>query len=132
MRPRHFNLARCLVAAVLGGVGLGLGAWLGMEGGHALDKALGYPLGRAAGFIGNVTWMCGAAVAPLGAVVGAFGGHALLSGRGSFWRALGTALLGLVPVLAGFLGVAALLFPTVLLVPLAAAVVLELSNMSSE
>jgi hypothetical protein len=76
--------------------------------------------------------MCGALVASPGAVLGAFGGHALLSGRGSFWKALGTGLLGLVPVLVGFLGVGALLAPAVMLVPLAAAMRLELSNMSSE
>ncbi|AKI98670.1 Hypothetical protein AA314_00297 [Archangium gephyra] len=125
-------MARCLFAAVTGGVGLGLGAWLGMEGGHALDKSLGYPMGRAAGFIGNLTWMCGALVASPGAVLGAFGGHALLSGRGSFWATLGVSLLGLLPVLVGLLGAGALLAPAIMLVPLVAAVRLELSNMSRE
>jgi hypothetical protein len=130
--PEPFNVLRCIVAVVTGGVGMGLGVWLALYGGSALDEALGYPMGRSSGFLsmGHMTTMCIVLGPPLGTVLGALGGHALLGGRGSFWVALGAMFLGLVPVILASLAVRGLVVPPLLLVPLAVAVGLELSNRS--
>ncbi|MFY0527316.1 hypothetical protein ACN28I_30625 [Archangium gephyra] len=128
-----FSLLRCLVAVVTSGVGMGLGAWLGLAGGSVLDDALGDLLGGGTGFvpIGNLMAMLAVLATPLGAVLGALWGHSLLSGRGSFRAGLGAALVGLVPCLLVSLSVRGLVFPLLLLLPVAVAVGLELSNKAS-
>ncbi|WP_375769164.1 hypothetical protein NR798_47105 [Archangium gephyra] len=129
-----FSVVRCLVAMVTGVVGLGLGGWLGLYGGTALDKVLGYPMGRDTGFLsfGHLTTLIVVLGTPLSALFGALGGHVLLGGRGSFWAGLGALLVGLVPLLVVSLSLRGLAFPLLLVLPVAVAVGLELGNQASD
>jgi hypothetical protein len=127
-----FDWLRCVIAVVTGGVGMGLGMVLGWLGGVGLDEALGYPMGKSDGFL-RIGFLSRASVVlatPLGAVLGALGGHAMMSGRGSFWVGLGALLVGLVPVLLVSLSVRGLVLPLLLLVPVAVAVGLEISHVA--
>ncbi|KFA93047.1 hypothetical protein Q664_11520 [Archangium violaceum Cb vi76] len=69
---------------------------------------------------------------PLGAVLGAFGGHVMMSGRGSFWAGLGALLLGLAPGLELSLPEGGVMIHLFLLVPMGVAVGLELSHGAHE
>ncbi|HEX5751177.1 MAG TPA: hypothetical protein VFZ09_33445 [Archangium sp.] len=130
-RPSAFlGVLRCLVAMVTSGLGLGLGAWLGLYAVGALDEMLGEPMGGSGDFLhfGHLTLLCTVLAAPLGAVFGAFGGHALLAGRGSLWAGLGALLVGLAPILLVSLMLRGLALPMLLLLPVVVAVGLELGH----
>jgi hypothetical protein len=113
-----------------GGVGLVLGVLLGLFGGGALDEANGFPLGRSSGFlrVGHLTCLCVVAGTLLGALLGALAAHKLAGGRGRFWGALLGVLVGVALVAGVSLPGRGLVFPALLLLPVAAALGLEFST----
>lgn len=130
-----FIWLRCVISAVACLAGAGLGVALGWFGGFALDKALAYPMGKSSGgflSLGVLSMASLMLAPPLGAVLGAFGGHAMMSGRGSFWAGLGALLVGLAPTLVVSLPEGGVMIHLFLLVPMAVAVGLELSHGARE
>ncbi|WNG62292.1 hypothetical protein F0U59_52050 [Archangium gephyra] len=129
-----FIWLRCVISAVACLAGAGLGGALGWFGGLALDMVLGYPMGKSGGFLsmGFLSIASLMLAPPLGAALGAFGGHALMSGRGSFRAGLGALLLGAAPGLVLSLPEGGVMIHLFLLVPMAVAAGLELSHADHE
>jgi hypothetical protein len=127
-----FRLFRCAGVTLLGCVGMGVTVVGVFFASTTLDKALSNPLGASTGFLsmGHLTTLSTAASAPLGALWATYLTHRLAGGKGSVWVALVGVLVGL--AIAGGLSysVRGLMFPAFVLLPLVAAVALELSTVS--
>ena len=127
----HFSLARFLLTVLGGILGLVLGVVVGWVGGDVLDKALGYPMGRSGGFLpmGHLNTALLAVIPPVGVVFSAIAVHKWRGGRGPWWVAIGAVLLacGVVALLS--LSVGGLVFEALVLMPLVAAVGLEIGHM---
>ncbi|OJT17365.1 hypothetical protein BO221_45435 [Archangium sp. Cb G35] len=131
---RFFIGLRCVVSAVACLAGAALGGALGWFGGLALDMVLGYPMGKSGGFLsmGFLSIASLLLAPPLGAALGAFGGHSMMSGRGSFKAGLGALVLGAAPGLKLSLPEGGVMVHLFLLVPMGVAVGLELSHADHE
>lgn len=125
-----FSWGRWLVALIASALGLGLGLFVGLYGGHALDAGAGYPLGKTQGFMsfGLLTLFSIVGGTSLGTALGALGGHKLLEGEGGFGSALLAALLGLGGVALLGMSATSLVLPALALLPLFAATGLELAS----
>jgi hypothetical protein len=126
--PRSFSGARWFIGMLGGGLGLGLGVLGGLYGGATLDEAMGFPMGRSNSFLsmGHLTVLCTAVGPPLGALLGAFAGHKAFGGHGRFWAGLLGVLVGVALVVGVSLPGRGLVFPALLLLPVMAALGLEL------
>jgi hypothetical protein len=113
-----------------GGVGLVLGVLLGLFGGAKYDEWAGFPMGRSTGFlsVGHLTSLCVVVGSPLGTLLGACVAYKLAGGTGRFWGAVLGVLGGVALVAAVSLPGRGLVFPALLLLPVAAALGLELSR----
>lgn len=129
-----FSVLRCVVAVVTGVLGLALGLWASLVVGNAVDDALSHPLGGGSGFvpIGNLVGVFAVVGTLLGVTLGALGGQWLFGRRGPFWRTLGVVAVALAAVLLLSVWATGLVFSAFLLLPVAAAVSLELGDTSRE
>jgi len=125
-----FSWGRWLVSLIASALGLGLGLFVGLYGGNALDAGAGYPLGKTQGFMsfGLLTLASLVGGTGLGAVFGALGGHRMLEGEGGFGTALVAVLLGMGGVALAGMDNKTLVLPALALLPLFAATGLELAS----
>lgn len=94
----QFSLVRLLLTGLAATLATGLGMVVGFFGGGLLDQVLGYPMGRSDGFLpmGFLSVTVLLVATPMGTVIGAIASHTWLGGRGSpFWVPIGAVILAI-------------------------------------
>lgn len=128
--PYLFSPVRLILTGIAGTLGSVLGMVIGLFGGQLIDQALGHPLGRSEGFLsmGFLGFVILVVATPAGTVLGAIAIHKWLGGQGTFGLALVAVILAIGVVGLVSLPERGLAAPALLLLPIAAAVSLEIGH----